>query len=84
MMTIGDREGRIFLSNSHTNNGLFFCLTIKYLILYLINMRKRPPPKIPEIAETQHHDVIFNITRTSRIYVRLFRFSSFPMAGTGM
>ena len=26
-MTIGDPEGRIFLSHSHTNNGSFFLLT---------------------------------------------------------
>ena len=34
MMTNGDPEGRIFLSHPHTNNGLFFLLTIKYRILY--------------------------------------------------
>ena len=27
VMTISDREGRIFLSHSHTNNGFFFLLT---------------------------------------------------------
>ena len=27
VMTIGDREGLIFLSNPHTNNGFFFLLT---------------------------------------------------------
>ena len=33
VMTNGDPEGRIFLSHPHTNNGLFFLLTIKYCIL---------------------------------------------------
>ena len=27
VMTINDREGRIFLSDPHTNNGFFFMLT---------------------------------------------------------
>ena len=40
MMAYGDREGRIFLSHPHKNNGLFFLLTTKYCILYLINMKK--------------------------------------------
>ena len=34
VMTNGDGEERIFLSHPHTNNGLFFSLTIKYLFLY--------------------------------------------------
>ena len=29
VMTIGDRERRIFLSHAHTNNGFFFLLTTK-------------------------------------------------------
>ena len=33
-MTIGDPEGRIFLSHPYTNDGYFFLLTSKYLILY--------------------------------------------------
>ena len=32
VMTIGDREGRIFLSHPHKNKGLFFSLTTRYLI----------------------------------------------------
>ena len=31
-MKNGDPEGLIFLSHPHTNNGLFFLLTIKYSI----------------------------------------------------
>ena len=31
VMTNGDREGRIFLSHPHTNNGLFFLLTAEHL-----------------------------------------------------
>ena len=34
VMPNGDRERKIFLSHSHTNNGLFFLLATKYLILY--------------------------------------------------
>ena len=34
VMTNGDHEGWIFLSHPHTNNGFFFLLTTKYLILY--------------------------------------------------
>ena len=30
VMTIDDREGRIFLSHPHANNGLFFLLTTKW------------------------------------------------------
>ena len=33
VMTNGDREGQIFLSHPHMNNGFFFLLTIKYCIL---------------------------------------------------
>ena len=40
VMTLGDREGRIFLSNPHTDNGFFFLLTTKYIILYWKNMKK--------------------------------------------
>ena len=41
MMTIGDREGRIFLSHPHMKNGLFFLLTT-YLTphLYSKNLKK--------------------------------------------
>ena len=34
VMTNGDHKGRIFQSHAHTNNGFFFLLTTKYLILY--------------------------------------------------
>ena len=34
VMTIGDPEGKIFLSHPHTNNRFCFLLTTKYLILY--------------------------------------------------
>ena len=49
MMTNGDPEGRIFLSHPHTNNGFFFLLAIKYLILCL-----KVLPEVPECAEMQH------------------------------
>ena len=34
VMTKGDRVGLIFLFHPQMNNGLFFLLTTKYLILY--------------------------------------------------
>ena len=34
VMTIGDPEGRIFLSHPHSHDGYFFLLTSEYLILY--------------------------------------------------
>ena len=40
VMTNGDPEGWIFLSHPHTNNGFFFLLTTKHLILYWKNMTK--------------------------------------------
>ena len=40
VMTNGDREEQIFLSYPHPNNGFFFLLTTKYLILYWKNMKK--------------------------------------------
>ena len=49
-MTNGDHEGRIFLSHPHTNNGLFFLLTTKYLIF--IWKHEKP------YAEMQHGDAI--------------------------
>ena len=56
MMTNGDREGLIFLSHPHTNNGFFFLLTTKYLNFILEN---------PECAEMRHG----NNTMTSQIDV---------------
>ena len=31
VMTSGDREGQIFLSHTHTKNGIFFLLPIDFL-----------------------------------------------------
>ena len=56
MMTDGDREGQIFLSQPHTNNGLFLLFTTKYCILYLKNIKSLP--ESPEFAEMRHGDVI--------------------------
>ena len=42
MMTNSDREGRIFLSHPHTNNGLFFLHTINKLFSSL-NIHPRAP-----------------------------------------
>ena len=40
VMINGDPEGQFFISHSHTNNGFFVLLTIKYLILYLRNVSR--------------------------------------------
>ena len=42
VMTIGDREGVVFLSHPHTNNGLFSCSPLLYLI-YIGKTWKRLP-----------------------------------------
>ena len=57
VMTNGDHEGRLFLSHPHTNNGFFFLLTTKYLIVYWKKHEKRLPEN-PENAEMRHGDVI--------------------------
>ena len=59
VMTIGDREERIFLSHPHKNNGFFFLLTVKYLILYWKDMKRLP--ENPEFAEMRHGDVILTL-----------------------
>ena len=59
MMTSGDHEGRISLSHPHTNNGFFFLLTTKYLILYEKDMKRLP--ENPEFAEMRHGDVILTL-----------------------
>ena len=46
VMTNGDPEGRIFLFHSHTINGFFFLLTIRYRILW--------HPEVPKYVEMQH------------------------------
>ena len=50
MMTNGDCEGQIFLSHPHKNNGFFFLLTIKYLIL----CQKKRLQEVPEYAGMRH------------------------------
>ena len=49
VMTNGDPEGRIFLSYSHMNNGLFFLLTIRYHILFL---KKAPRSSCDDVTLT--------------------------------
>ena len=45
-----DPEGRIFLSQPHTNIRLFFLLTLEY---HIFVFQKRFP-EVPEYAEMQH------------------------------
>ena len=59
MMTNGDREGRIFLSHSHTNIGFFSCSPLN-TSFYIGKIVKRLPEN-PEYAEIQHDDVIFTL-----------------------
>ena len=72
MMTNCACEGQIFLSHPHINNGFFFLLTTKYLILEnegkmriiilifkLENMKKAS--KYPEYPEMRHDDVVLTL-----------------------
>ena len=86
MVTIGDREGRIFLSYPHTNNGFFFLLTtLKYLI-YIGKLEK----DFKKILNTLRCDMLTSfynyndVTDRRSASVRLFVFLSFPRAGTGV
>ena len=67
-----DHEGQIFLSHTHTNNGFFFLLNTKYLILYWKNTKKASRKSWIRWYATWRH--YFNITMMSRIDVRLFVF----------
>ena len=68
VITIGDREGQIFLCLPHMNSGLFFLLTTKFRILYCENMKKG----FQNILNSLRYDMVtsLNITMTSRIDVR--------------
>ena len=48
MMTNSDAEGRMFLSNPHTNNGFFFLLVIVLLFRNKIT-------EVPGYAKMQFH-----------------------------
>ena len=86
VMTKGDHEGRIFLSHPQMNNGFFFLLTTKYLILFWKNLKKTSRKSwIRWDATWWRH---FNILVTSRIDVQpawgCSFFLSFSRAGTGV
>ena len=68
VMTNGDREGQIFLSHPHTNNGFSFLLSTKYLILYWKTGKRLP--ENPEYAEMQHGDVILTLQWRNRLMCR--------------
>ena len=57
MMTNGVHEGWIFLSHPDTNNGFFFLITTKYLILYWKKKTRKKLPEKPEYAKMRHGDV---------------------------
>ena len=50
MMTNGDPEGRIFLSDPHTNNGFYFLLTTVFYIFFQNKLLE-----VPEYAKMQFH-----------------------------
>ena len=51
MMANGDPEGPNNLSHPHTNNELFFLLTIKYCIFIL----EKRIQEVPKYAEMRHN-----------------------------
>ena len=57
VMTNGDRDGRIFLSHPHTNNGFFF----SSLTAFYIGKHKKDFQKSPKFAEMGHGDVILTL-----------------------
>ena len=57
-MTIGDREGLIFLSHSHTNNE-FFCTPLN--TSFCIEKTWKRLPENPEYAEMRHGLVILTL-----------------------
>ena len=60
VMTNSDCDGQNFLSHPHTNNGFFFLLTTKYLILYWKKHEKRLRENL-KYAEVRHGDVILSL-----------------------
>ena len=88
MMTNGDSEGRIFLSHPHTNNGLFFLLTTKYLILCW-----KHDKDFQKILNTLRYDMETSFKHYNDVMDRRaasvrstcgFFFFIFPRVGTGM
>ena len=59
-MAIDDREGRIFLSHPHMNNGFLFLVHHLIPHLYRKQTSKRLPEN-PEYAEKRYADVILNL-----------------------
>ena len=51
VMTNGDREGRIFLSHPHTNNGFSFLHTIIYMVFIF---KKKKFAEASEYAGMRH------------------------------
>ena len=51
VMTISDRQGRIFLSHPHMNNGFFFLLTTSYLNYIGKKIEIKILPEKPEYPE---------------------------------
>ena len=85
VMTNGDREGRIFLSHSQTNNEFFFLLTTKYLILNCKNMKKTSRESwICWDALWWCHYNYNDVMDRRAASVRLFVFVFSPRAGTGL
>ena len=85
MMTIGDRQGLIFLSYPHMNNGFFSCSPLN--TSFILEKLEKKLPENPEYAEIRHGDVTFTLqlrygsTCDQR---EASRFLSFPRADTGV
>ena len=79
----GDREGRIFLSHTQTNNGFFFLLTSKHLILHWKKERKKGFHKT---LNRLRYDTVMSFYHFNDITERhaAIRFFSFHRAGTGV
>ena len=60
MMTNGNREGRIFLSHPHTNNGLFSCSPLS-TAFYIEKENLKKFTENLEFAEMRHGDVILTV-----------------------
>ena len=78
VMTNGDREGRIFLSNSHTNNVIFFLFTIKSTCYAF---KKRLPKEIRQ--DTTWHDAVILTQQWRHLkdYARTFQYNQWTAVG---
>ena len=60
MMTIGDHDGRIFLSHPHTHGGYFVLLTT-FKTSFILEKTWKSIPENSEYDEMRHGDVILTL-----------------------